>query len=1224
MTAADSIGLAALGSSTPIAHLLSNGRYQAMITAAGSGYSACDGWALTRWLPDRTRDADGFCIYISEPATSNWWSAGFEPSRAKPDSYRVEFTPGMAAIVREDDGIESRLEIIVAPDLDCELRRLTLTNRSDRPRELVVTSYAEVVLNGAAADSAHPAFSKLFVSTERLTGSPVLLARRRPRSPEDPPLWLLNALRVEGSESAGTVETDRMRFLGRGHDARSPDALRPGGTLSGTTGNVLDPVMSIGHSVRIAPGGQAGLMATLAFGSSRDAIVPLATAGGDWERLCAAAVQRDSALRSRFELSGKLERALPCLTGALLYGHPALRAGSTDEAPSRLEEIRRVAGWWKVQGLRIDPEDPADADRLGGLAAVLNETSLPPGVVGTRELPASNPAAASTPPPSEPLREWNGSGGFSADGTEYVIRIPADGRKPPVPWTNVMANEECGTLVSESGASTSWSGNSREHRLTPWFNDPVSDPHGEALFIRDEATGRCWCPTPGPRPAPAAYEVRHGFGFTRFLLEYDGLSHELTQFVPRHGAIKANRLRLTNRGTAPRELAVYGYTQLVMGTGPEATWSSLVTSWDHASGAVLARNDLAGEFNDRVCCVALIGPKGSSADATANRGAFLGSHGAMELPAAIRTGGALDGATGAGLDPCAALRTLITIPPGQTVECTLLLGEAGSVQAARALLDRWRDPAAVEIELAGVQRFWRQTVGGLQVLTPVPALDLMLNGWLAYQNLCCRMWGRTAFYQSGGAFGFRDQLQDSAALLLLNPAITRQQILLHAAHQFVEGDVLHWWHPPASKGIRTRFADDLLWLPLLTAHYVEQTGDWAVLNESARFLHAPALDPGEDERLLTPTDDGTSASIYEHCCRAVDRSLKTGAHGLPLFGTGDWNDGMNRVGREGRGESVWMGFFLAQVLERFITIAASRKDHARAERYRLHRAGLITALNQGGWDGGWYRRGYFDDGIPLGSAASEECRIDAIAQAWSVLSGSATPDRATTALDALESHLVSDTDGIIRLLEPPFDRTAHDPGYIKGYLPGVRENGGQYTHGALWAVQALAEAGRSDRAAELLTMLSPVTRARNPESVAIYQTEPYVIAADVYGVAPHVGRGGWTWYTGSAGWMFRVAVESILGLSLDAGEALVIRPALPKSWPGCTIEYRLPDGRTRYRLRISRSTNPSTVTTMAMLDGRPAEIRDGNARIPLLTDGAEHDVEIAFHPAAHLQYRPRP
>jgi len=530
----------------------------------------------------------------------------------------------------------------------------------------------------------------------------------------------------------------------------------------------------------------------------------------------------------------------------------------------------------------------------------------------------------------------------------------------------------------------------------------------------------------------------------------------------------------------------------------------------------------------------------------------------------------------------------------------------------RALVARYQGPGAIADALDGARAFWTELLSGVRIETPVPAIDRMVNGWLPYQILSCRIWGRTAFYQSGGAFGFRDQLQDAAALVHLRPGLTRAQLLLHAAHQFVEGDVLHWWHPPTGRGIRTRFSDDLLWLPLLTAFYVHTTGDWAVLDESIGFLTVRPLADGEDEAYLVPEQSGEHADLYAHCCRALDRGLTRGSHGLPLMGTGDWNDGMNRVGREGKGESVWVGFFLYRIIDDFAPLCERRGDTARLERYRAYQTALRQALDEAGWDGAWYRRAYYDDGTPLGSATNTECRIDALAQSWAVISEAAPAERATQAMHSALDLLVSEKDGIIRLLTPPFDRDAHDPGYIKGYVPGIRENGGQYTHGAMWIVQAVAELGWRDRAARLLAMLSPVHHTASAERLAVYQVEPYVIAADVYGAAPHVGRGGWTWYTGSAGWMYRVALESVLGIRIDDGTTLRVRPCVPDDWARFSARVRLADGATVYEITVRNPTGCAAAVTEVQVDGRPAVLERDAARVPLQQDGAIHRVDVTL------------
>ncbi len=1279
----------------PYAQLLSNGRYRVLLTGAGAGPSSLESIALTRWSADRTRDADGFFLYIRDLDRGHLWGAGRQPVERAPDLYRTRSGPGRAEIVREDDGIVTRLDVCVDPDADAEIRLLTLTNRSRKPRHLDVTSYAEVALNAPAADAAHPAFSKLFVQTEHLEGQEALLARRRPRSPEEQPLFMGHRLLIDrhADDEAPSIETDRARFIGRGRTLECPRALDAGALLTGTTGNVLDPILSMRRTVRLAPGESVRLIALLAAGLDREKVIGCLTLSyaARAAQIFHAAQLHDLARLKQAGLPREWRERLPLLTGALAYGAPlasplaALPAASTlvqgdvralglaggvplvvarvgaPPTAHAVLQLARVATYWRAAGFPVDllivddlgseefrggppasvlagrtvvrrsAEIPAELHDLVDRAARFSMLGTPPEV---RNFVGEIPAAKFHPvrgergdsplETSEALQFDNGFGGFSPDGTEYVIRLPRERgelRRPPLAWSNVIANEELGFLTTDGGAGYTWSVNSRENRLTPWSNDPITDPHGEALYLRDEDSGLFWSPLPGPVPGAGGYEVRHGFGYTRTMHESQQLGQEVVAFVPRHDGVKLVRLRVTNRSARARSLSAFGYAEWVLGVVPTDTTRFVVTERDPATGAVLAMNPHNVEFSSRVAFAAMVAPDGSVAsESTADRYTFLGQLGSTARPAAIVAGEPLDGRYGAGFDPCAAFRVPLTLAPGETAECVFLLGEAPTREAARVIIRRYQSGAATTAALDGIVAFWRETLGRVQVQTPSPAIDLMLNGWLAYQNLCCRMWGRSAFYQSGGAFGFRDQLQDAAALVYLDPEITRQQILLHAAHQFVEGDVLHWWHPPLSKGIRTRFADDLLWLPYITAGYIRHTGDLAILGEPARFLTARELAPGEDEEFLVPRDSGESADLYEHCCRALDRSLTRGAHGLPLMGTGDWNDGMNRVGREGRGESVWLGFFLYHILDGFLPLCDLREDSGRAARYRDWQRDLGGALNAGGWDGEWYRRAYYDNGAPLGSKQSDECRIDAIAQAWAVLSGAAPAERAAQALDALERYLVSEEDGIIRLLTPAFDKTPNDPGYIKGYLPGVRENGGQYTHGALWAVRALAEAGRGERAAALLEMLSPVSHGRTAAEVARYQVEPYVVAADVYGVEPHLGRGGWTWYTGSAGWMFRVTLESVLGVTVTGGDSLLLSPCIPAAWPRFSVRYRVPNDTATYEIDVVRGSGGGTIAT---LDGAPLAIEGRAVVVPLARDGRKHSVQVTLGPDAGPVYSAR-
>jgi cyclic beta-1,2-glucan synthetase len=845
-------------------------------------------------------------------------------------------------------------------------------------------------------------------------------------------------------------------------------------------------------------------------------------------------------------------------------------------------------------------------------------TTRPAPVAVQAGVTATAPRAERMPPVDDDgaagLRAFNGCGGFTPAGDEYVVHLPWQGgalRRPPLPWINVVSNERCGFIVSESGAGYTWARNSQANRLTPWYNDPVTDPHGEACYLRDEESGASWSPLPGPRPAPCDYEARHGFGYSRFSCRHDDLEQKTTLFVPRNDPVRILQLRLTNHGAGFRRLSVFSYQRLVLGTLPSSP-NAVVTAFDAGRGVLRAVKPAAGEFAGGIAfaCAVVVGTQPGHSAYTCDRRAFIGYHGDPVDPAGLRPGTTLDGACGEELEPCFAQQLQITLGPGQTVECAFLLGECLDEDELTHLASHYRSPGAVQAAFEETRVYWSGLVASLRVETPSPAIDLMLNGWLLYQNLVCRIQARSAFYQSGGAYGFRDQLQDAAALVGVRPDLTRVQLLLHASHQFTEGDVLHWWHPaPLERGLRTCFSDDLLWLPYVTCHYLEVTGDAGILGERAPFLHSRLLEPGEDEAYLLPEVSDESADLYEHCCRALDRSLTHGEHGLPLMGTGDWNDGMNRVGREGRGESVWLGFFLYQILGDFLPLCERRDDRARLARYREYRDRLADALEANGWDGAWYRRAYYDDGTPLGSEGDPECRIDALAQSWSVISGAAPRARAEQAMDAVEEQLISETDGIVRLLTPAFVDTPHDPGYIKGYVAGVRENGGQYTHAACWVVMALAGLGRNERAARVLEMLSPVSHTATQERVARYRLEPYVVAADVYGEPPHVGRGGWSWYTGSAGWLYRAALESVLGLRVTQGRTLLIRPCIPADWPGFRLYYRLPDGVTQCEIVVENPRGGRQVIA-ARMDGRVQTVTDGAARITLPGAGGQYRIEV--------------
>jgi len=843
------------------------------------------------------------------------------------------------------------------------------------------------------------------------------------------------------------------------------------------------------------------------------------------------------------------------------------------------------------------------SDRRGTLTEQVNRR--PNGEILVPRLVPSRvwaPEPAPLPAPQRNLNFWNGLGGFSADGTEYII-APPSAETTPAPWVNVLANPQFGCVVSESGGSYTWSENAHECRLTPWCNDPVSDAAGEALYLRDEETGHFWSPTPLPCRGAGTYETRHGFGYSVFEHHEDGLHSELTIFVAQNAAVKFWAFRLRNQSGRPRRLSLTAYVEWVLGELHAKSQMHIYTELDPVSGALLARNPYSAEFASRA---AFLDVSEAAHTMTGDRTEFIGRNRSLRNPAALRRV-ALSGRVGAGLDPCGALQVPIELAPGQQKEIVFTLGMGQNTDDARSLVSRFRGVAVARSELLAVQAAWNNILGAVQVETPDLSLNLLANGWLLYQTLCCRLWGRSGFYQSGGAFGFRDQLQDVMALIHAAPQLTRTHLLLCATRQFKEGDVQHWWHPPAGRGVRTHCSDDFLWLPLVTCRYVETTGDHGVLNETQRFLEGRPVHPDEDSYYDLPLRSEESTTLYQHCVRAIEHGLRMGAHGLPLMGGGDWNDGMDLVGRHGQGESVWLAFFLFDVLQRFATLADGHGDPSFAEHCRQEAEQLRQNIENHGWDGAWYRRAYFDDGSPLGSITNPECQMDSIAQSWAVLSGAADPERARLAMEAVSQRLVRRDHRLVQLLDPPFDKSSLNPGYIKGYVPGVRENGGQYTHAAIWAIMAFAARGNRQRAWELFDIVNPVGHASTPTELAIYKAEPYVAAADVYALAPHTGRGGWTWYTGSAGWMYRLIVESLLGLQRKA-DRLHFLPCLPKAWTQVSVRYRF--GSTTYTIVLSQGDS-GPAATVVEVDGAPQP--DGT--VWLRDDGLDHSVEVRL-PAA--------
>jgi cyclic beta-1,2-glucan synthetase len=795
------------------------------------------------------------------------------------------------------------------------------------------------------------------------------------------------------------------------------------------------------------------------------------------------------------------------------------------------------------------------------------------------------------------LVAFNGIGGFTHDGREYVITTTPESRTP-APWVNVMANPYFGTVVSESGGAYTWCENAHGYRLTPWNNDPVSDPSGEAFYVRDEESGRFWSPTPLPARGPMPYTTRHGFGYSVFEYTEDGISTEMRTYVATDAPIKFIVIKLRNASGRARRLSVTGAFELVLGSHRPANLLHVVTEVDPKSGALLARNAYNGEFAERV---AFLDTSESQRTVTGDRTEFFGRNGSAANPAGMsRT--RLSGRVGAGLDPCGAMQVMVDLADGQEREIAFTFGSGRDLADARHLVNRFRGTGPARAALENVWGYWNRTLGAVYVQTPDPSLNFLANGWLLYQVLACRMWARSGFYQSGGAFGFRDQLQDAMAMVHTEPGLLREQLLRSAAHQFREGDVQHWWHPPLGRGVRTRISDDYLWLPYATCRYIAALGDTGVLDEQVQFLDGRMVKPDEESYYDLPGRAEESATLYEHCVRAIKNGLRFGERGLPLMGCGDWNDGMNLVGEHGKGESVWLGFFLYDVLVQFGGLASRRQDGAFAELCAAEAAKLKQNIDQHAWDGEWYCRAYFDNGEPIGSASSPECQIDSLPQSWSILSGAGDPARSRQALAALDERLVKRDVGVIQLFDPPFDHSPLNPGYIKGYVPGVRENGGQYTHAAVWAVMAFAAAGEGDRAWELFRLIDPVRHGNSETTIDRYKVEPYVLAADVYTNPQHAGRGGWTWYTGSAGWMYRLITESLLGLRLEV-DRLRIEPLFPKEWSSFEVHYRYRE--TLHRIQV-RNLGGGPSVLRIVIDG----VEQADGTIPLRDDRRDHFAEV--------------
>jgi len=1280
---------------TPKTHLLGNGRYCLLVTNSGGGYSQWGDQEITRWRSDRTQDSWGSFCYIHEADSERLWSNTYHPTGGKVEAYSASFALDRAVFRRTDNGIDTETEVVVSPEDDVEIRRITLINRSIRTRRLALSSYIELSLAPHRADLQHPAFNKLFIQTEAVPKQRALLAYRRPRSDTEAPVFVAHRLTLDDAEDAAPrFETDRRLFIGRGRTLASPMGIfrEP----SGAQGFVLDPILSLRQDLSLGPGERARVSLILAAGETREKVLGLMDTYGDpyavdhaMELAWASAQLQLRLLRIQPDEVRRFQE----IAGHLLFPNPLLRPPT-----ERIEENRKgqaglwpygISGdfpiilvsigeardiglvrqmlqahtYWRMHGMRADlvilNEEAAGyeqplREQLEGLIhsqASITGKEQSGGILllGAAKIPEEDltllMAAASVvlvsargtlpqqlgvpaevleqpeflarkraprdPSASLPFLElpyFNSLGGFTADGREYAIYLGPD-TNTPAPWVNVIANPTFGTIVSETGSGFTWYGNSQRNRLTEWSNDPVMDPPSEAIYIRDEETGVSWTPTPSPIREETAYRARHGAGYTVFEHNSHGIEQELTVFVPLDEGggepVKLQRLRLRNDSPRARTLSVTYYVEWTLGENRESSQTHVITHWDDEARALIARNPYHPEYGGRVAFAAISPP----ADIfSGDRTSFVGRNRSLGYPAAMEHIG-LSPRTGAGLDPCAALQIIIEISPGERAEITCLLGQAVSLEEAHALVLAYRSGSAVDSALERAKSWWDELLGAVEVHTPELAADFLINRWLLYQSLSCRLWARSALYQSGGAYGFRDQLQDVMAFLYARPELAREHILLAASRQFKEGDVQHWWHPPGGAGIRSRISDDLLWLPHVVSQYVRITADRSILDVEAPFLSSPPLQAEQHETFSTPEAAAECATLFEHCRRAVNRGLTAGPHGLPLMGTGDWNDGMNRVGVAGTGESVWLAWFLVDVLRCMSELSdvQGRPDLSRT--YEQQRKTLIQRVEESAWDGQWYLRAFFDDGTPLGSSASQEAKIDSLPQSWACLSGAAEASRTKAAMDSAFKHLVREDEGLVLLFAPPIDTMEPSPGYIKGYPPGVRENGGQYTHAALWFAMALARQGEGERAAKILRLLNPIEHARDAQAVWRYGVEPYVIAADVYLLPGRIGQGGWSWYTGSAAWMYRAWVEEVLGFKV-CGDRLQLDPVIPGWWEGFRLRYC--HGEAIYEIQVDNPERCERGVAWLEMDGQ--RLPDG--LVPLERGLVKHRILVRMGTAA--------
>jgi cellobiose phosphorylase len=1362
---------------SPQVLLLSNGEYSTMITASGSGYSKKKDTMLYRWMGSSTSDDSGMFFYIKNLNSNDYWSSTFEPCKTLGDTYKAEFNLDKAKFYRRDGNIETEMELVISSEENFEVRKLTLTNLSDKGRSLEITSYMEITLAAFSADAAHPAFSNLFIQTEYNKEEKILIGSRRGRVKGAKVPYIFHKAVVEGElEGPITYETSRINFMGRNRELKSPMAMDNDKALSNTVGTVLDPIMSIRTRIRVEANSKREIYFITGISDSKEHAIEICRENNNFNKVnkvfknysisaqlelknlgirSGRANVFQSAVSEVFFLSSKRNNREEYIININKHQKDLWAYGISGDIPiimaviEKDEDTKLVADaikfhyYLKLKGVKLDlviynneeisyeaplKKNILEAVKISGEGNALNkpggifihnkatmelevknlligisriyvdskndlnsyiyvEKNLKPymelkeeglnsqialrnnsnvpyaeydhdedlitgedllkgmktddnaeirkevqkikAVKSAEELKESitiekdeikqiNELGEEKVEAIDALREkqinstevikqseklkqnnfkeesldisdfdmkdldfFNGYGGFSKKDKSYIIKL-SDYKNTPAPWVNVISNEAFGFHVSETGAGYTWCGNSRENKITPWSNDYIRDPAGEALYIKDNASGKYFSISPKPVRDSGDYLIKHSFGYSEFIHKAYDLNGRLEVFAPKDEKLKIQRVTLENLSEAERDISLFYYAKLVLGVYEYDSSKYISTYINGEPGFIGGKNPYSQYFGKLDAYLTILG--GETLSFTGDNKEFIGIGAEASKPEGLNKE-SLSNQSGGIYDPCLAAQTTIKLKKGEKKQLVILFGqeESGNIEK---VINKYKIFNNVEAELDKVKQYWSHFLGNIQVKTPDRSLDYLLNGWLLYQTLSCRYLSRSAFYQSGGAYGFRDQLQDSMALGVVNPEIPKAQILRSASRQYIEGDVQHWWHPVVNSGIRTRFSDDLLWLPYVTAEYINSTGDYEILEKTAPYLEDEPLREGEDERYTIVNQSSKEGTIYEHCLKAIEKSLKFGAHNIPLMGSGDWNDGMSTVGNEGKGESVWLGWFLYSILNSFIEIAEIKKDAETKKHFEERKEFIRENLEKNAWDGGWYRRAYFDDGTPLGSRENPECQIDSLAQSWSIISGAFESDKAKLkisgdsrkrtieAMEAVDRNLVKRDKGMILLLAPPFDNSYLEPGYIKGYVPGVRENGGQYTHAAVWVILALTKLGLGDKAVKYFNMINPINHTRTELECMTYKVEPYVMAADVYIKEPHAGRGGWSWYTGASGWMYRVGIENILGLRKVTDKGYIVNPCVSKAWN--EFEIKITNDKEDYSIKAFRVNKENT------------------------------------------------